>query len=118
MVIKEIIRGDTNILEFDITEAYDANGNPLSSLAGFSAILQARKSVDDANYVFQKSGTISGMKVIVKIDPADTVNLQANERLLADLQLTDGTNVFTVYLDRHSHDGAELMLIVKPDITR
>jgi len=117
MVTKEIVRNDTNILEFEITEAYDANGNPLASLSGYSALLQARFNVNDPTTVLQKSGTISGMKVTVRLDPADTASFQGGERLVADLQLSNGTNNFTVSLG-DPPGGTVFTLVVVPDVTR
>ncbi|GIV22133.1 MAG: hypothetical protein KatS3mg023_3884 [Armatimonadota bacterium] len=113
-MVVDITRGDTNVLVFTITEAYDANGNPLTSLAGYTATLQARYTPNDATPVFSKSGTINGMTVTVRINPADTASLQGGERLVADLELADGSgNKATVRGD----DGPFILYVV-PDVTR
>lgn len=88
----DIVRGDATSLIFDITEAYDADGNPISDLGGYQARLHARNRIDDAVPVFQKSTSagsisISGLQVVVKLDPADTAGLPADTVLLADLEL-------------------------------
>lgn len=110
----DIVRGDTNDLVFTITQAYDANGNPINNLSGYSAQLHVRYSPNDATPLIQRSGTISGMTVTVRLLPSDTANLVGGERLVADLQLTDSSgNVVTV-------DAGEqpLILRVLPDVTR
>lgn len=113
-MVVDITRGDTNVLVFTITEAYDANGNQLTSLAGYTATLQARYTPNDATPLFSKAGTINGMTVTVKINPADTASLQGGERLVADLELADGSgNKATV-----NAGGRPFVLYVVPDVTR
>lgn len=113
MVI-DIVRGDTNLLRFTVTEAYDANGNALNSLSGYTAKLQARYKPNDANPIFTRFGTISGMTVTVRIEPSDTASLQGGEKLVADLELSDSSgNKATVNLG-----SSPLILHVVPDVTR
>lgn len=109
-----IVRGDTNLLRFEVTEAYDANGNAITSLTGYTAKLQARYTPNDATPVFTRYGTINGMTILVRIEPTDTQALQGGERLVADLELTDGSgNKATVNVA-----DAPLILNVVPDVTR
>lgn len=113
-MVVDIVRGDTNILKFTVTEAYDANGNPLSSLTGFTATLQARYSPNDATPVFTSTGVINGMTVHVTIPPSATASLQGGERLVADLEIADGSgNKATV-----NAGGRPIVLNVVPDVTR
>ncbi len=113
MVI-DIIRGDTNILVFTVTEAYDADGNPINDLSGYTATLQARYAANDTTPVFSRTGAISGMTVTVKILPSDTASLSGGERLVADLEIADASgNRATV-----NAGGRPIVLNVVADVTR
>lgn len=113
-MVVDIVRGDTNILKFTITQAYDANGNQLSSLAGFTATLQARYSPNDPSPVLSVVGVIDGMVVRVTVPPSATASLQGGERLVADLELADAFgNRATV-----NAGGSPIVLHVVPDVTR
>lgn len=111
-----ITRGDTNSLLFTITAAYDTDGNPLNSLTGCTARLQARYYPNDSQVVFSRMGIVdaTNMKVLVTIQPADTAALAGGEHLVADLEMIDAAgNVKTVDV------GAQpFVLIVEPDVTR
>lgn len=110
----DIVRGDTNDLVFAIREAYDANGNLITNLSGYSALLQARYTPNDPTPLFQRPGMIYGTNVIVRLQPSDTADLSGGERLVADLQLSDGAgHVVTVDVGEQP-----LILRVLPDVTR
>lgn len=114
-----IVRGDSCVLQFTITEAYDADGNPLASLTGLSWKLQARSAPDATQVLFEKSsagGTITanGFVVNVKIAGADTANL-GGQQVWCDLQATDtlGRNA-TVFVQ----GSPTLRLNILRDITQ
>jgi hypothetical protein len=109
----DIKRGDTAYFRCAVTE----DGDPFP-LTGLTLRATAKRSYPqtDAEAVFQKSSG-NGIELddsdssvaIVRIDPADTEGLGDREvKLLFDLQLTSGTEVFTL---------AEGLLIVAPDVT-
>jgi hypothetical protein len=109
----DITRGDTTYFRCTVTE----DGDPFP-LTGLELRATAKRSYGqtDAEAVFQK---VSGDGIeldegdssvaIVRIDPADTEGLGDREvKLLFDLQLTSGTEVFTL---------ATGLLVVSPDVT-
>ncbi len=117
MVI-DIIRGDTNILVFTVTEAYDADGNPINDLSGITFRFQARLDADAPSTVFEKSTTdgsisVQGMSVRVRIDGADTSNLTAGTVLHVDLQAEVSGRQYTVDVGEQP-----LRLRVLADVTR
>lgn len=111
-----ITRGDTTPLVFTITEAYDPDGNPISTLAGCTARFQARYAPNDDNPVFSRNGVVdaTNMQVTVTIQPSDTAGLAGGEYLVGDLEIIDPAgNVKTVDVGRQP-----IVLIVDPDVTR
>lgn len=119
MWVSEIVRGDDFILEYNITKAYDANGNRLTSLSGLSWRFQARLSPADGTVLFEKSSdagtiTVNGWLVRVFISSDDTASL-AGKHIWCDLEATDasGHNV-TVFIG----DSPYVVLNVLQDVTR
>lgn len=113
-MVVDIVRGDTNILLFTVTAAYDANGNTLTSLAGFTATFQARYTPNDATPLFSVPGVIDGMTVRVNIPPSATAGLKGGERLVADMEFADAFgNKATI-----NAGSSPIILNVVPDVTR
>jgi|YNPNPStandDraft_1061719.scaffolds.fasta_scaffold05073_13 hypothetical protein len=115
----EIVRGDYAILEWQVTEARDADGNLLQDLAGIPFKAQARWAPDDPTVLFEKSTanggiTVSGMTVQVRLLPSDTASMVAPCVFVLDLQATVGTNTVTVV----TAQGQPLRVRVLPDVTR
>lgn len=114
-----IVRGDDCTIAFEVTEAYDADGNPLQALAGLQVRFTARLHPDAPEIIFEKStaaGTImiNGMSVNVRLAAGDTATLAGGTVLFADLQLEDSSNrVVTMLVDGHP----TVRLVILPDVT-
>lgn len=110
-----MVRGDTFSFNVTITDST----NLAVSLVGKTLIFTLKKALSDsdANAVAQKRSPSSGItitnasqgKATVTISPADTRTLtDVWQALVWDLQMVDGTNVYTV---------ASGTMTVSPDVT-
>lgn len=90
----EIVKNRDTVIQFVITELYDANGNKLSSLSGLNFEFNAEN--DTHTTVISKSSATGGiiinptaMTATVIISRTDTQNLKPYQMLYGDLVAVD-----------------------------
>ena len=90
-----IVRGDSAEIEIEITETTDEGETQAYELTENDELLfTVKKSVDDTEILFQKSGSV------IMIDPEDTAEL-AYGVYRYDVQLTDGSGYVDTVIQPH-----------------
>lgn len=59
-----ITKGTTSVIKCIVKEAYDKNGNLITSLAGYTVRLRVKNEISDSNVLFEKIGNVVSNNVI------------------------------------------------------
>lgn len=89
-----VTKNTTSTIKCVVKEAYDKNGNKITSLNGYTVKLRVKNEINDSGLLFEKNGVLSGTnEILFNLNGTEFQSVRDYETVYADIVIegNDGT---------------------------